>query len=401
MSIRRPLATALLALALALSFAAETARGDLRPLVVGGTSDASPADSPEQRIDPNTRESRFGGVGSLHVEVAPGESLLGSAVLLSPYHVLTAAHCFDIDNDGAPDVAPGQATFHLNYGGDRSHSASAALIAVHPDYHGFGTPFINDDLALLILSEPIFDAPTYPLLRDSLAAGAVVTFAGYGRGGDGVAGYTVSSSLTVKRFGQNVIDYFEPDDERLGGDEVYGMDFDRPDGSSGPNGGPSLGNDLEAIFGPGDSGSPAFVERNGRLYVAGINTYSSTLDAVAPLFGSGGGGILVSGALAWLDTLFPLPGDADFDRQVTSADYTIWASHFGLHAGDALYADGDFNYDGFVDGADLTIWTDNFGLRGLPVAIPEPAGILLAAALAGFARFLPFQRARRCFERRA
>ena len=51
--------------------------------------------------------------------------------------------------------------------------------------------------------------------------------------------------------------------------------------------------------------------------------------------------------------------DANGDRMVTGADYTIWADNFGKTW--ATFGEGDANGDRQVTGADYTIWADNFG----------------------------------------
>jgi CSLREA domain-containing protein len=53
-----------------------------------------------------------------------------------------------------------------------------------------------------------------------------------------------------------------------------------------------------------------------------------------------------------------LMGDANRDDEVTDADYTVWADHYGQSGS---FSEGDFNGDGVVSDADYTIWADNYG----------------------------------------
>ncbi len=75
-----------------------------------------------------------------------------------------------------------------------------------------------------------------------------------------------------------------------------------------------------------------------------------------------------------------VPGDADLDGTVTSADYVLWRNNAGS-AGD--WRHGDFNGDGMVDQADYTIWRANFGSSSASgtaldqSAVPEPATFAL------------------------
>lgn len=69
-----------------------------------------------------------------------------------------------------------------------------------------------------------------------------------------------------------------------------------------------------------------------------------------------------------------LSGDANRDNKITGADFTVWATNFGLFSGDATVRDGDFNGDGFITGADFTIWSSQFGLDysgGSPAPPPD------------------------------
>jgi hypothetical protein len=73
-----------------------------------------------------------------------------------------------------------------------------------------------------------------------------------------------------------------------------------------------------------------------------------------------------------------LPGDYDASGAVDGADLTVWRGQFGQTG--AQTADGDS--DGDVDGNDLLVWQQHVGQTGAVgaiSAIPEPAGLLLAA----------------------
>jgi probable HAF family extracellular repeat protein len=89
-----------------------------------------------------------------------------------------------------------------------------------------------------------------------------------------------------------------------------------------------------------------------------------------------------------------LPGDANGDGAVDVNDLTIVLSHFGQTG--TTWSQGEFTGDGTVDVNDLTIVLAHFGQAAAgpaagPVAVPEPAGLamvaaLLAAAVWGLAR---------------
>ncbi|MBU1200044.1 hypothetical protein KJ953_00740 [Patescibacteria group bacterium] len=53
-----------------------------------------------------------------------------------------------------------------------------------------------------------------------------------------------------------------------------------------------------------------------------------------------------------------LPGDANADGLVNTADYTIWANHYPQ--AQSGQENGDFNQDNQVNGIDYTIWLNNF-----------------------------------------
>ncbi len=89
--------------------------------------------------------------------------------------------------------------------------------------------------------------------------------------------------------------------------------------------------------------------------------------------------------LAWVVEEL-VPGDANGDRLVQAADYTIWANNFGLFAGNATPSDGDWTDDGFVDGADYTVWANHFGLNANGSS-PQSAGVSSGSTLATASTF--------------
>jgi len=269
---------------------------DVAKMIVAGDPNGTPADSPDLRVDPNLPASEFAGVGSLQIRDG-AQSYICTATAISLRHVLTAAHCLDLDDTGDIDVTPQNVTFRLNHTSSPLSILGSAL-AVHPSWTGFNSPSVNDDVAVVTLSTDIpADVPVYPLYDSEFQGSETMTLVGYGRSGNGVNGYTVDASFTVKRYGQNQADLYDTDDEGSGVKEVFEYDFDGPTSSTNRAGGLTLGNDVETTLGGGDSGGPAFVRVNGELQVFGINTYTfrfGLFTAAAPKFGSGGGGIVVA-----------------------------------------------------------------------------------------------------------
>jgi len=273
------------------------------PTVVAGDQLGIPADSPDQRIDPNTKDSPFGGVGAIQVTSGRG-SFIGTGSALDRRHVLTAAHVMDINGDGnfnRQDKTTGS-YFIINWGGNRTARIAISRVTVHPDYNGFGNS-VNDDIAILTLARDLpLGVPTYDLPDGEITQGMVVTFVGYGRSGDGVHGYTTPASYTVKRVGANTADAFYGQDDpgRPEANEVFRFDFDGPDGN-GPMGGPTLGNDVETTLGAGDSGCPAFASTESGLALYGMGTFVQGSNA--PMFGSLGGGVNLFWYLDWINSV--------------------------------------------------------------------------------------------------
>ncbi|MCH2130367.1 MAG: trypsin-like serine protease [Pirellulaceae bacterium] len=283
-----------------------------KTIMAGDPSHFEP-DMPDDRIDPNVSTSPFRGVGSLRI-IDNSTTYICSGTSVSLRHVVTAAHCFDLDEDGIADVSPNDVTYFLNDGSDLSTSNTATHITIHPNFSGFANPVLNDDIAVVTLDSILpAGSKTYPLRTDPVLRTNTLTLVGYGRSGDGVSGDYVSASFSVKRTGQNIANTFQSNDEApFTLVEVYAFDFDFPPeagGGTGSNPFPSLGNRLETTIGGGDSGGPAFIEFNGQFELAGINTYSrgGGGSPAVPLFGSGGGGILIPPYRDWVLEQIPEP----------------------------------------------------------------------------------------------
>ncbi len=180
---------------------------------------------------------------------------LCSGTLVTASLVLTAAHCVDPNGTNVSSVSPASAFFRL--GADVSHPLSITPV---------GAIFVNSwsgavamDMALLQLANPIPSTSAVPLLINPFTTfdrpgtpGDVGVIAGFGQDGNGL---NPASGVGIRRAGTNFI-YL---DAQLRPDVLL-FDFDRPDGSTGPDGLPlpsTMGQPwLEAMSCSGDSGGP-------------------------------------------------------------------------------------------------------------------------------------------------
>jgi len=308
------------------------------PLVTSG----SLPDTPAARVDANTAASPFSGVVSLNIRY-DGQSFICSGAMITPWHVLTAAHCVDTDGNGSlininqagNDV---RAVFNLsNTVGDPGRAiVTANRVDMHSDYEGFGNCpagvngfCVNDDIAIVRLNQaaPV-GAAIYDMYSGAVNEGTTFTMVGYGTTGDGWNGYTANSAnFRIKRSGQNVFDFAETNDEAnfsaASAEEVWYADFDGvlPNGTAvdtfcDPSVlgvavcGASLGNTIESNIGGGDSGGPSFVMVNGQYQLAANNTFGFGM-GISPRggFGDGLGGILLNSYRDWITaTAVPEPG---------------------------------------------------------------------------------------------
>ena len=226
-----------------------------------------------------------------------GETFTGT--LIARDYVLTAGHV-------AARVPPGNIRFNLNVGGNLTRTISATAVFSPPDYKEFNPANPTGDLAIIRLAEPApAGVPVYHLYQGALSSGTTLTLVGYGASGNGDSGVTVGSNPAVKRVGKNTADILRPS-PASGRPAVYYFDFDGPDLSANVFGDGTLGNTIETSVAGGDSGGPAFIrDRSGHLWLAGVNTFWTSFNNPRPpgTFGSGGGGVLLSGYAAWIKSV--------------------------------------------------------------------------------------------------
>ncbi|MES2356496.1 MAG: S1 family peptidase [Pseudomonadota bacterium] len=266
--------------------------------IIGGSPTGNPPDSPALRTDPNLIASPWTGVGSISI----GNGVF-SGVLISPHHVLTAAH-----------VVAGQhlsnIVFNLNAGSDLSHRLPAARIFIHPNYATIkptADSINHNDLAVIELAEAApAGVPIYPILMQSIPLGTIITFVGYGAGGDGLQGVTVRSTASIKRVGANRVEQLLPSNTAAAQQDVYLFRFDNP-ARTDLQYSDALGNNVAATLAYGDSGSPVFVKIPlGGWHLVGVNTFVMRLPKGPEnrqKFGNGGGGMLLYPQLTWIKSL--------------------------------------------------------------------------------------------------
>jgi hypothetical protein len=257
----------------------------LLAIQAGGELDL-PTDFPSQRIDDLSSRSAYAFAGALEIS-AGASNYFGSGVALSRNWVLSAGHNVDFNDDGSPDSG---LTIDYHLPGFGSYTATSYL--TNPSFTGFGNPSVHNDLSLLYFSSPLPDL-AFPSLGLSMATGDQLDLVGFGRSGFGSYGHTTNAGLTDRRTGANVVDSFEA--ASSGSGLLFRYDFDAPD-TSGTVGG-SLGNEIETIIGPGDSGGPALTPFSDTYALVGINTFT---EGYSGLFGDMGGGVALNDQWDWI-----------------------------------------------------------------------------------------------------
>jgi hypothetical protein len=127
---------------------------------------------------------------------------------------------------------------------------------------------------------------------------------------------------------------------------------------------------------------------SGTLDCMDLDLLSAAINATTHdiRYDADGNGILNSeDTRYWVESIRQtIPGDANLDGRVTSADLTALSDH--MYSSELSWCHGDFNYDGLIDGSDFNVWNQHKGLvapASDAAAVPEPQSILLALGALG------------------
>lgn len=217
----------------------------------------------------------------LFENTATGEVCTGALLAGDGLHILTAAHCFNNQDDSAnlnPNSNNYVVSFELADG--TLEEREVEDIFVHPEWTADESS--NNDIAIIRLSDEAPDVESYEIYRGTDEVNQTFTRVGYGLPGTGTDGQIESpeEDPPVKRFGQNIYDALgdiltAPPEERGFIQEGTQLAFDFDSGQAGRDvfglqyGLNQLGVESEVNSTQGDSGGPAFI--NGQI--AGITSY--------------------------------------------------------------------------------------------------------------------------------
>ena len=209
-----------------------------------------------------------------------GDTCTGVLLAGDGLHILTAAHCFNDQNDSAnlnPNANHYVVFFELADG--TRQKINVEQIFVHPEWTS--DEGSNNDIAIIKLSNEAPDVESYEIYRGSDEVNQTFTRVGYGIPGTGKDGEIDDpvEDPSVKRFGENIYDALgdifrdSPENITILKGTQLAFDFDNGESENDAFGVQyelkQLGVDLEVNSTAGDSGGPAFIDGK----IAGIASY--------------------------------------------------------------------------------------------------------------------------------
>lgn len=195
----------------------------------------------------------------------------GTGALIGDRWVLSAAH-----------VIAGMrrdATFDI---GGRRYVVERRI--THPEWKEMGA----HDIGLVLLADPVPNIRPLRIYTGADEVNQTIVFVGFGGTGTGETGPQQSED-GLKRGATNIVD-------RVDADWLF-FDFDAPDTAT----------ELEGISGPGDSGGPAILERDGTAYIVGISVYGKPGRKGRGTYGAEEGYTRVSTHARWISEVVKNP----------------------------------------------------------------------------------------------
>lgn len=306
----------------------------------------------------------FDSVGKL--EIVTSESLIvstlatGTATLVAPNKILTAAHVIDADWDGIIDVEdPSQYSFLIgdNLEENVDRNITIESVSLHPSWVATeenrlttigGEEIANAkfDVAILTLSEEVTDlapiqvSPEVASVADSdnqALLGKTATIVGYGKSGS-----TNATSLNEgeRRAAENIIDSGDNGIIRFDYDSTFSHQQDGDEGLNAPSldgSSPELipvptsspiPIDLEGGIGEGDSGGPLLVDSDEGLVTAGVASEFIDTEVIAGFTTSGYGSVYIYSALNSPETVQFLETESVIDSSLELEEDDILVYRF-------------------------------------------------------------------------
>lgn len=161
----------------------------------------------------------------------------GAGTLVAPRWVLTAGHVAHSLNTGDTVTINGQ-------------DYTISQVVSHPAYVLYSP---DNDIGLVELSTPVRSTRPARLYKQTDEAGKIITFVGAGRPGNGLIG--AQGMPGVIRTATNRVEETR--------EQLLVFTFDAP----------PLALNKEGISGPGDSGGPAYLLKDGYTYVLGVSAF--------------------------------------------------------------------------------------------------------------------------------